>query len=341
MKKNYFGVVIFTIITAFLLSSCDDSGVNHLVHQNGIITFTQKNLLPLNPNVDGVYELWLRLDSSGIQSWYSLGKFNIGPDGKSMVDLNGQPMTFTYNGDTTKLSWANYVVVSIENLNVNFAPSSAKIITGPVGANQDSVYGSLYIGDALALDAGGRNLYTVWTGHFTIQTPTTGAAEPECLKGIWLSNVAGDASGLDPSISLIPGNGWVYEAWVADSSSPSNPIYYSAGRFYNPAAPDLDGTGPCAGPNAGFNFPGQDWVQPGCPGNGKPDIVSLAAGYYRYFITIEPELEVANTPAFNTPFPFFIYRQYIGFLGCRLLGNLYNIPGPNKLFPDAKIHITN
>jgi hypothetical protein len=340
MKKKFNVVLIFAIAAALILNSCDDSGIQHLTHQKGIISFTQKNMKRMDPGMDGVYELWLLLEVSGVSQWHSLGKFNIGLDGVSMVDLNEQPMTFKFNGDTTFLSNATYSAVSIEDTNVHFTPSSAKFLSAKLGVNQDSIWGNLYIGGELSLDAAGRNLYTVSQGLYNVQTPTTGLGYPECYKGIWFTTITGDTAGLPQSIALTPGKGWIYEGWVADTSIPSNRIYYSVGRFYDPTSADNDGAGPCAGPNPGYNRPGQDWIQQGC--TGKKEIVNLTAGFYMVFITIEPEYETPPAANFYNPFPFFIFRQsMVTSLGCKRLDVMFNIPKAFGLFPEAKLYITN
>lgn len=340
MKKNLSVVSIFALIAALVLISCDDSGVNHLSHKRGIISFSQKNLKRLDPALDGIYELWLQLDSAGMPSWYSLGKFNIGFDGYSMVDFNEQPVTFKYNGDTSLLSRASVTLVSIEDTGTNFNPSSFRLISGNLSVNEDSIWGSLNMGGDLSLGAAGRELFNGKPGKYTIQTPTTGSGAPECYKGVWISSITGDTAGLPTNVSLTPGKGWIYEAWVVDTASFSYPVYYSMGRFYSTDNADGDGAGPCAGPNPGYNKPGQDWIQPGCP-VGKPEIINLTAGYYRVMVSLEPETE-PNANAYNTPFPYTIYSTYIGTtLGCKVPYYLYNIPWQDRKFPEGKLYITN
>jgi hypothetical protein len=337
MKTYCIFLIVF--IAGFFFSSCDDSGTLPPNTPRGLINFTQKNLRTLDPNVDGVYELWIRQDSAEIQTYWSLGRFNIGAN-NSIVELDGSPKTFSYLGDTNKLYLSTVVLVSIEKSGFNFVPSPVHIISTIVTVSRDSIYGSLTMAGADALGNAAANMFTSPGGMYTLQTPS--ATSAECKQGIWFCSVTGDTVLMPDNIALVPGNGWVYQGWVADTSQPENPVYYSMGRFYDPRNADDDGAGPCAGPNPGYNLPGQDWILDNCP-SGKPKITNLSSGYYQVFVTIEPEDESIGSMAYETPFYFKLFRQ--GFidrtLGCKRTDNMFNYPKQYGLFPSGRLVIAN
>lgn len=64
MKAVKFLLIVPIILVAAIYYSCDDSGVLPSDVPRGQITFTQKKLIHIDPNINGVYELWLRIDLS-------------------------------------------------------------------------------------------------------------------------------------------------------------------------------------------------------------------------------------------------------------------------------------
>jgi hypothetical protein len=337
MKRYSF--ILLVLITGFFLSSCDDSGTLPPNTPRGLINFTQKNLRTLNPDVDGVYELWIRLDSATGQEFQSLGRFNIGGN-NSIVDLDGSPKTFKYDGDTNRLYLTTTAIVSIEKGGFNTFPSPSRIISTNMTVTRDSIYGKLSMSGSDAFGSVGSNMFTAPRGLYTLQTPS--GSPSDCYKGLWFCSATGDTATMPEGLALTPGKGWVYQAWVADTSQPGNFYYYSIGRFYDPRYTDNDSTGPCGGPNPSYNKPGQDWIQPNCI-PGKPDIISLASGFYQVFITIEPEDEVIGSQAYETPFFFRLFWQSIivTSVGCNRPDNIYNWAKAYGLFPEGRLVIAN
>src|SRR4030095_13001541 len=254
MKKIILINSLISVVLGFLLFSCDDAGQNPVFVQKGKVTFSVNNLRPLDQQVDGLYTLWLAIDSSGNRVWYSLGQFNIGGSGE-IVDANGNPMVFTFNGDTNSLVNATKATISVGGL-----PDKSVLIAASLAQYTDSVTGNLWIQDDLALGSSfGAAILGGNYGKYPLQTPTDNNAS--CLKGLWLSDVNGND--VWPNVPDLPaGKGWILEGWINDESTNS---FYSIGRFFSFRNADNDGAGPCKGPNGnGFNKPGQDWVQTGC-----------------------------------------------------------------------------
>jgi hypothetical protein len=336
MKR--YSIILIVLIAGFFFSSCDDSGTLPPTTPPGLINFTQKNLKTLNPDVDGVYELWIRQDSAEIQEYQSLGRFNIGGN-NSIVELDGSPKTFRYDGDTNRLYLTTISLVSIEKGGFNTVPGPTHIISTNMVVVRDSIYGSLSMAGNDAFGTTGSTMFTAARGLYTLQAPS--GSPSDCYKGLWFCSVTGDTATMPDGLALTPGRGWVYQAWVADTSQPGNFYYYNIGRFYDPRNTDDDGAGPCAGPNPSFDKPGQDWIQPNCI-PGKPDIISLCAGFYQVFITIEPEVEVIGSEAYNTPFFFRLYwqSQIVTSLGCKRQDIIYNWPKSYGLFPEGRLVIT-
>ncbi len=324
-KKYFFVVLIFSLTVIYF--SCDDSGTNPFAIHRGTISLKLYNLKPLNKNVDGLYEAWLRFDTSAtFNYYYSLGLFNVAADG-SPVDSNGQPLAFKYNGDTTKLFQVTHCLVTVEDRNrtgyFGYGPCLLDVV---LNRYADSLSGKLTIGGPQALDSVGRALLSFpGGGYYTLMSLTSNNPAQDCGKGIWLCGVTGDSALL--SLGKLPSNSqWIYEGWVADTLTTNGPYYYSIGRFSDPRHADLDGAGGCAGPNTAnaYDKPGQEWIQNGCPG-GKPTIANLSAGYYQVFVTIEP----VNKPSGSTPFPFQLLRQGLIIVGCDRVDNLFNPQNQN------------
>ncbi|HEY3250087.1 MAG TPA: hypothetical protein VGK25_03110 [Ignavibacteria bacterium] len=308
-----------------MLNSCDDAGQNPVFVPKGRITFSHANLKQLNPAIDGLYTLWLKLDSSGTPVWYSLGQFNIGPFGE-VLDPYGNPMIFTFGGDTSSLDYATKSTVTVGN-----DPEKSVLIGASLTVYPDSITGSYWIADELALgDPFGTAVYNGHYGKYTLQSPTDNNAN--CLKGLWLCDTLGN--NVWPDVPDLPaGKGWVMEGWLNDESTNS---FYSMGRFYSFNSADNDGAGPCKGPNGnGFNKPGQDWVQPNCT---SPSISNLNNGNYGVFISLEPESE--GFSGNGSPFPFkLFYHADIG-TGCKAFNWVYS-EAINGRIPKGKIKITN
>ena len=138
MNKYKSIILLLAILLSLIYFACDDSGFVN-TSPTGLISFAPKNLKQLNPNVDGVYELWLKLDSSGTITYYSLGRFNIDGNG-GVVDTAGNPMTFRYQGDTNKLYQAKTCLLTVEPRGDNNSePSSAVLISGNTSVSNDCI----------------------------------------------------------------------------------------------------------------------------------------------------------------------------------------------------------
>jgi hypothetical protein len=89
---------------------------------------------------------------------------------------------------------------------------------------------------------------------FNLITPTDGLSTNE-LSGIWfvdsVSTKPVPVAGLELPVLY---SGWIYEGWVQVGSK-----YISTGRFSNPAAADKYSG--YSGPQTGYNFPGEDFLQ--------------------------------------------------------------------------------
>jgi hypothetical protein len=330
MKITKSFIFVLTVFVAVLFYSCDDSGQNPKFTPKGQVSFTHINLKPLDPNIDGLYNLWLGIDSSGNTSWFNLGQFNINSYGQ-VVDAQGNNMVFTFNGDTTKLDNAKYSTVTIGN-----DPVGTVLLADHLIVNSDSVSGSLWMGDDLALGNIALHLYGQGypqaSAYYNVSSPTSN--NTLCKQGIWFCDSNGNNTFSD-GLRLTQGNGWIYEGWLNDESSNS---YYSTGRFYDPYNADLDGAGPCAGSSGPpYNKPGQDWTTSGA---GCPNITNIFTGNFGVFITIEPENESGNSLLSPFFLKLFYQRDIVSSMTCKRLDNLFN---QNTLgaFPRGRLKITN
>jgi hypothetical protein len=326
MKTKNFLILALIFSLSIIYFSCDDSGVNVYAIHRGVLSLKVVNLRPLDPNVNGMYEAWIRLDTAP-GAWYysSLGKFNIDANGNP-IDANGQPADFKYTGDTTKLYLVTHCLISVEPPNSSGNISGPRILDCQLTKYTDSLAGNLTIGGTEALDSVGRALLANPSGcWYTLMSKTSDNPVQDCAKGVWLCGSTGDSA--LPTLGKLPANSmWVYQGWIADTLNAGGPYYYSIGRFTDPRHSDDDGAGSCAGPNTA-NAPdrvGEEWIQPNCQWGGKPSIVNLSAGYYQVFVTIEPANELIGSNAYNNPFPFKLFEQNLMIAGCYRADNLFN-----------------
>jgi len=307
MKKSGILILAICLSFAFLWYSCDDSGVSPLNLPMGNIYFEHTNAFgPLNTGVDGYYELWIRhFDSSG-STFLSAGKFNFLSNG-SLVDTNGKTFTPNLNFDSISLGNCNYALVTIEPPgSPSIYPGNTHFVAGKLTTYPDSVSGLLSMKDTLAVGLVASELDTARQDFFyNIHVHSQPGAD--CTKGIWFSyDTTGAIPGIPAWMTLTPGKGWSFEAWVHDIS---NNLYYSTGKFYAGDTADLDGAGACAGSSPGLNVPGEEWVSSaaGCPS------FQLNDGNHELFITMVPEFR--NLP--GTPYPLTVVSDHaipLGFL---------------------------
>ncbi|OQA15284.1 MAG: hypothetical protein BWY64_02934 [bacterium ADurb.Bin363] len=139
------------------------------------------------------------------------------------------------------------------------------------------------------------------SGVYTLDTPTSTSASKS--SGLWFMN-PGEISfeGLYLP-SLLNKSSLIYEGWVRDTATG---VFYSLGKFSDPVSANTlnplyystQGTG------TRYTFPGQDFVQAG--NNLSAGYVSgplnLANGYYRAYVTLEPNPD-------NSPQPFIFIME--------------------------------
>lgn len=311
--------------------SCDDAGQGPNLIPKGQISLTHLNLKTLDPNVDGLYTLWLSIDSSGTLIWYSLGQFNINAYSQ-IVDAQGNIMVFEFPGDTNMLDNSKIATVTVGNS----GPLGTVLVSNAVTVNSDSVTGSLWMAHADAFgDVGSRiigNGYPVAHAYYHLSSPTTNNVQ--CLQGLWFSDTLGNNLFSDGLVLPI-GNGWVYEGWLNDESTNS---FYSTGRFYDPYNADLDGAGQCAGSSGPpYNRPGQDWIT---SGTGCPNITNISNGNYGVFISVEPENESPQGLAVPFFLKIFYQNNIAASLGCIRVDNVFNMSVTGGM-PRCKLRITN
>lgn len=315
-------LIIFSIISLVPIS-CDDSGViaNNSKLTAGRIGLEQQGLKHL-ASFEGIYYLWLKQDSVDANSqhhtlWYNLGRFDISATG-DIIDSNGNAMVFNYSGDTNYLPRSTDALITIETPGT-FGP----VIPGPVHLisvqfdhPHDSLGGIMKLSGRLALGSVGQTLGSrktpinqrAWV-KYTLQAPTS-AIQSDCRKGLWFCDTGG-TSYFPTGMQLNGSEGWYYEAWVTDTSNPSNPFYYSMGRFLDPYHRDFDSAGACRGPNGpGWDKPGQDWIQGNCPA-GKPSI-----DFYNHVHGVMITLEPVFKPQGEYPFYLKLFWQASIVISC-------------------------
>jgi len=327
MKK----LSIFALFISLLIySGCDDSGIIPHQVQKGRITLTPSNLKTLDVNTDGWYNLWIGLDSAGTRRWYSAGEFNVNAAG-SPVDLSGNTMLFVFSGDTNSLHLAAKSMVTLEKQH-NIFPSQQRLISGNLASISDSISCSMDISGDEALGIIGTKLINGPAGKYILHSPSTNNAN--CPQGIWLCDTSGVPTFPD-SLMLPVSGGWIYQGWVVDHSINQ---YYSMGKFFNPYLKDIDTSGACAGPNPGYNAPGQDWIQTG--GNCPPQAINLNSGNFGIFVSLEPSNETPGSGGDNSPFFLRLFSQnrIDQSLGCGQKDNLFN---QQLIFPTGRIRIAN
>ena len=310
MKIISYFLAILVITGSIFYYGCDDSGFIPTPLPTGQIYLNQSNLKPLIQDVDGWYQLWIALDTLNTREWYSAGAFNISYSG-AIVDLNGAPMTFNFNGDTNRLNLSAHALITIEK-QVVFTPGALRLISGSLSVNSDSAFGQLKMSGSEAFGNMGLVLIgddnncpvtapnNCAIGSYILQSPTTSNAD--CLKGLWFATTSGNSTfpdGLD-----IPGSlGWTYEAWVVQNSTQ---IFHSLGRFNGFNQADSDGPGSCPGSNPVKTYnsvPGQEYAA-GCL-NGE----NLNNGDFGVFITIEPNNESGTS--LSSPFPIKLFLRSV------------------------------
>jgi hypothetical protein len=244
------------------------------------------------------YEAWFVVD--GVAR--SGGRFRVDAAGE-LLDLSGAavPGGVLRAPSGLDISAASEIFVSIEpDDDSDPAPSASRVLGGLVSGGT----AALSTGSARALGVA----FAGASGIYFLETPTTEPAYDFNRGLVWA--VLGDnpPATLAPGLSLpaLPANGWVYEAWVTDSTE-SGVISYSTGRFTSASGFDSDRAGQAAGPfgadedgdgrGDGVPFPAQDFVD--SAGNVPPLV--LDDGGFGTFVSVEPEPDNAAAPFFIRP----------------------------------------
>lgn len=327
--KNIKYLLLPVVMTAALYYySCDDSGIGPNLYSHGRIWMTAKNLRPLDPNVEGIYQLWVVFaDSLGNQYATSAGTFNANMN-SDPVDTAGNPVTFNLGADSSNISRAIRCYITIGN-----GAGDPRLLAGSftdygdsIAAN-DSLSNTFAVGDAI-------NVLASYGGSFILNQPTSNNAV--CERGIWFTNINGVA--FLPLGMLDPSSQWTYEGWVVDTATAGGPYYYSTGKFRNPTQLDDDGAGSCRGTDSlPWSRPGQDWVGTG-GGCLLASVTSLRNGHFQAMITLEPVGE--NVPALAKPFFLWLLKEFRINAGCGATDNMVNYRAwPPGLEPSARVAI--
>jgi|GEM_PF-1431012 len=304
-KRNYYMknlkgfFVLLILLLGTIYYSCDDSGITPPNLPTGNVTFTEVNLKPLNQADDGIFQLWAYFDSAA-PSWLSLGRFNISSNG-GLVSESGGSMSFSFGGDTLRMSKLTILMVSIEAPGANNPfPGPCHLIAASLTSSNfylDSISANLTLPDGNALGTPGSVLTAdTGNGFFYVASPSTNNAN--CSQGMWLCNSAGN-NNFSHSLDLVaPYDGWIYKLWVLNNLTNTYSLCGSFSSFYGP---DNDSAGPCRGAiDTFYNAPGQDFIQSGA---GCTSIVNLNDGNHGTFISIEPKTRTDNSkPFFITPY---------------------------------------
>jgi hypothetical protein len=314
MKKP---VVLGIMVTVLCAVGCNQT--NEVVDaQRAKISMTFSNLPHLQEG-QGHYQLWAKFmifnkagqnDSPQHDSTAaSLGEFNVSEDGQSLIALDGNPMRFTIPADQNP-QLIDDIILTIQEEEHGLAKTNHEE-PGPAFLG-GKVHGDALVGIA-DLDASYSHAlgstFSDPTGKYTIIAPTSPA---DSNSGAWFIEQQGTTivAGLR-SLPTLP-EGWVYEGWVGlpvveiHSGKLAAFQYFSTGRFVRADSADFDGAGPGKGPGLGYNFPGQDFINP--PGNPvKPDL-----RFSMCMVTVEPEpdnfsgpfsLRMLSTPLSPTHLP--------------------------------------
>ena len=225
-----------------------------------VLDISFDGLEPLGDDFD--YEVWTIVDDAPVTG----GLFDINEDGEVEI-TSDQNHLYGHDG-------AAAVVISIEpSVGDDPAPSDTKVLGGPI-ADDGSFELSIDHPAALGTD------FSDASGSFILATPTDDAEDNE-LSGVWFLSLPGPEAALD--LPELPA-GWAYEGWAVIDGQP-----ISTGRFVDgAAADDFDGF---SGPNAGPNYPGEDFLV------NAPDGLEFPTDLTEATIVISVEPDADNSPA--------------------------------------------
>lgn len=197
---------------------------------------------------DFVYENWLVTD--GVAA--TAGRFTVGP--------TGIPSSTTFPVTPDQVARAEAFIVTIEPAFMDDpAPAPTHILAG------DLVDGVADL--SIAHEGALGHSFEMASGSYFLETPSTANIADDFAQGIWFLDPAVGEPSLDLPMAPM---GWEYEGWVVVGGMP-----LSTGRFVDPAAPDFDGGGAGAGPDATPPFPGQDFILPPYDLTGATVVISI------------------------------------------------------------------
>jgi len=238
---------------------------------------------------DGPDQLVLTLENLGDPSPYHFALWAVSAADTGLVFrfsvLDGAPVTLA--GDPipsldqeSGLGSAEQIWITVESDTLSVRPGSHRLLAGTVGT---------LAAELTTASAGGWGVdLSNAAGAFLFDTPTTDAAT-DCGRGVWWTDGEGGAGLTLPTVP----SGWKYEGWVVDRETGT---LYSTGRFSGPTGADSDGGGATGGGDAGYDFPGQDFVT---ATEGVP-VLQVDDGAFGVSVTLEPDPDISSDPFFTT-----------------------------------------
>jgi hypothetical protein len=306
--------LLFAILLSFTIIylSCDDSGIIN----NNKVDLTFSNLQRLDPQLDGLYEGWVSFPDIG---YISIGKFNISSAGIP-VDTNGNPLTFKLKYQVEDINTATGGLITIVPPG-GVDTFGTKFLAGPKSSNENYILFNVSM-ESDSILGWIASQFPYDNAQYMICNPTD--TSHLGTRGLWFTK---DINGTSKSITIagLWGKPWTYQAWVIDTVAN---MTYNIGRFDD--ADHGDDYHQCEGNNPEFDKPGNDWVQPNCPG-GMPSIVNLNAGKYKVMITLEPKNDINWSP--------FFIRLFYGTIMVSAPGVVASIPNVTAL-PTAVIQVS-
>ncbi len=256
-------VLLLAIGTAaMLVIACGGEGMRTLVLDlNGV-----------EPLANGYhYEGWAIIDGEA----HSTGKFNLDANG-DFITVGGTEIA---NGEFDvdyDLDDATAVVISIEpDGDTDDTPATTKFMAGDVSGDDADL--SVAATQALGDD------FTSAAGKYILATPTNGSNTNE-LSGIWFLDLSTGSPTVGLDLPTLPA-GWKYEGWAVISGQP-----VTSGKFTD--VDMADESAPYSGPQAGPDFPGEDYLENAPAGLTFP--TDLSGG--TVVISIEPDPDDDDAP---------------------------------------------
>lgn len=282
-------------VAAFAVVACGDDGMGP-TPEGPTIELAVQRLAPLDPAVEGVYEVWV-VDRDGL----------ILSAGRIEAPTPGEVLTVT-----SPVEAPAYLMVTVEPPgDEDGAPSLMKLLGGRFdasGATELGVTGYLTPVGMPLEEAPGVHVLGVHSGG------DGGAGGAPADAGLWLADTRVDSTDASFFQTFTPlTQGWTYEGWVVRDYGTPGEVWMSYGQFLPNnlrKARFRDDTG--LGPFSGFadyeralptdvHYPGDDWVSnplelPVPGGVSLPlDLNGDAAGgvpsRWTHVITIEPRYE--------------------------------------------------